>query len=253
MNTKEKAITDLIDFLKTEDQVLLFTGTHQNVKHVLAFQAVLLMPNPYTILFRTGNARDYETYLSSILKFTNRPKSGTKYSLRSGQKLYLDTINSASWSKTPRSIDLAIVYPIDVVDEREGDRIVNDLIGRKAEKIILVSWTDNKKYSWAEQFNPRKVIYDAEAERPEYHNEMLKLTARHSVPSFVHNLPQYAESTPHEYLIRILCRDCHKTRWAKMNKPFTGITAIKKAGFGEIEALCLKCGYRATDSYNWSR
>lgn len=253
MNTKENAIIELNYFLKSDDQTLLLTGTHQVAKHVLALQIVFASCSQSKILFRTGSSRDYEDYLSPVMRVNKRLKSGTAYPVGSGNILYLDTINSASWGKTPRSIDIGIVYPIDVLNEKEGDMVVHDFLRRGVRKIILVSWTDNKDYAWVEQFNPKKVLYDAEAERPEYHREVTKYTTTKSKPSFVYNLPKYASSTPHEYLVRILCRNCNKTRWAKMNKTFTGMTAIRQAKFGEIEANCLMCGYRATDNYNWSR
>ncbi|MCB2173381.1 hypothetical protein KQH65_11640 [archaeon] len=252
MNTKENATKEIIHFLHSDEETLLLTGTHQNVKHTLALECVLSFYPSSTLLFRTGN-RNFEDFLSPVIKINQRFKSGFPYKLMNNHVLYLDTVNPASWSKTPTSIDVAIVYPINALNEIEGDRVVNDIIRRKAKKTLLVSCTDNKTYDWTEQYQPTKVVYDAEAERPSYHQEMLKITDKKNAPFFVHNLPQYAKSTPHEYLVKILCRNCGSTRWARMNTPFTGKTAMREANFGELEAICLKCGYRATDNYNWSR
>ena len=254
MNTKEKATEEILSFLDSDEQVLLMTGTYQNRKHVLAMQLIFsYFPPPATILFRAGHADNFETYLRPIITLHSRPKTGKSIRIREGYNLYVDTINPKSWQSTPRNIDLAVVYPLDVLDEDNGDDCVQDLLRRNPRKILLISWTDNKDFNWVEQFNPRHVIYDAEAERPDYHRRMLELTSEKSKPKFVWNLPQYAKSIDPAFLIKIWCRNCNKSRWARLNRPFPGKTALHNAQLGEYEAICLKCGYRATDNYNWSR
>ncbi|RMR37942.1 hypothetical protein ALP36_02002 [Pseudomonas syringae pv. coriandricola] len=66
-------------------------------------------------------------------------------------------------------------------------------------------------------------------------------------------LPAYASDTDRSKVINIVCRDCCKVRWAILNKPFPGFERLKTAGMAEYRAICLKCGYSATDNYNWSR
>jgi hypothetical protein len=63
-------------------------------------------------------------------------------------------------------------------------------------------------------------------------------------------LPKYAQSTPRNYLVRIECRGkCNESRFAKLSKlPWL------RHGPNEDQdmwAVCLVCGYKATDSYNW--
>ena len=67
---------------------------------------------------------------------------------------------------------------------------------------------------------------------------------------------KYAQSTPEKYRIRILCRGkCKgKTRYAMLNLPYPGQDELKTAGGPELSqfrATCHKCGYEASDNYNW--
>jgi hypothetical protein len=70
---------------------------------------------------------------------------------------------------------------------------------------------------------------------------------------YVGNLPSYASGADRSRLISITCRDCSKVRWAVLSKPFPGVERLKAAGMREYRAICLKCGYSATDNYNWTR
>lgn len=66
-------------------------------------------------------------------------------------------------------------------------------------------------------------------------------------------LPSYASHADRSRLVSILCKDCVKTRWATLTKPFPGIEKLKAAGMFEYRATCLKCGCEASDNYNWLR
>ena len=170
--------------------------------------------------------------------------------LRGGYNLYVDTKNQISWRSSPSDIDIAVVYPASSLKESEGDDCVQDLIGRKAKKIVLVSWTDNADFGWVEQFDPVKVIYDSEEVDPEHHAEIEEIVSG-SIPKSISRLPQYAKDTPNEYLIELYCKGCNSGRWAKLNKPYPGKSALKNAESGEYTATCLKCGYGNHDNYNW--
>ncbi|MDD2475858.1 MAG: hypothetical protein PHI32_08100, partial [Dysgonamonadaceae bacterium] len=135
-----------------------------------------------------------------------------------------------------------------------GQSRVQDLIDRNAKKIILITWTDNKDFSWVNQYNPCHVVYDAEEENPEYHQRVKEIELKHPrLSQQIKRLPQYAKSTPGNYLIQIHCDKCRCSRWARLNKPYPGKTALGNAELGEFSAACLMCGYEAWDSYNWSR
>jgi len=255
MNTRRQATQSISSFLRTDEKFVLLTGTYQNEKHVLAISLIFSQyPSPATILFRANTLRNISDFLSPVLRLTKEPKTGTPINV-GRYTLYVDTINPRSWYSSPSDIDVAIVYPIDSLEYDAGDDCVQDLIRRKAKKIFLVSWTDNKDFSWTDQFNPVHVIFDAEEENPEYHKRMMELLASaQSEITITEKLPAYATSIPHKYLVKILCRGrCHTTRWARLNAPYPGKSAIRSAPLGQYRATCLICGYEATDNYNWFR
>jgi hypothetical protein len=256
MNTRQKATQSISSFLQADEKFLLLTGTYQNEKRVLALSLILSKyPTPAAILFRANHARNTMDFLSPVLNLIKQPKTGVPISVQGGYTLYVDTINPMSWRSSPYNIDVAMVYPIDSLEYDAGDDCVQDLIRRKAKKIFLVSWTDNKDFSWTDQFNPVHVIFDAEEENPEYHKRMMELLASgQSEITITEELPAYAASIPHKYLVKILCRGrCHSTRWARLNAPYPGKSAIRSAPLGQYRATCLICGYEATDNYNWFR
>lgn len=255
MNTKAKAIQAIISFLNSNEKVLMLTGTYQHEKHPLILRLVFSnFPSPANVLFRANSAQNFGTFLSTILKLTKKPRTGSPLTISGGYRLHVDTINPASWGSSPREVDVAIVYPIDSLKWNEAEACVQNLLGKNARKIFLVSWTDNKDYSWADQFKPVKVIYDAEEEDPEYHKRMLEYLSDVSPSYSPRGVPDYASNTPTNLLIQILCRGtCNGTRWAVLNKPYPGESALKSADMFEFTATCLKCGYVASDNYNWFR
>lgn len=256
MNTRQKATQSILSFLQKDEKLLLLTGTYQNEKHVLALSIILSKyPSPASILFRANHSRNIRTFLTPVLRLTKEPKTGIPIDVQRGYTLYVDTINPKSWHSSPRNIDVAMVYPIDSLGYDAGDDCVQDLMNRKAKKIFLVSWIDDKDFSWTNQFSPVHVIFDAEEENPEYHKRMLELLSSMQPETTIkEKLPAYAMSTPHKYLVKILCRGrCHTMRWARLNAPYPGKSAMRSAPFGQYRATCLVCGYEATDNYNWSR
>lgn len=251
MNTKEKAIQEISGFLRSDNQVLLLTGTHQNEKHSLALSVVLAeYPAPAAILFRANHLRDIRNILKPVVALRKDSKTGTKMNVNGDYKLYVDTINPMSWKSSPSVIDIAVIYPVGSLKGSKGDDCIQDLIRRNAKKIILVSWTDNTDIGWVEQFNPKKVIYDSEENAPEHHAEIEEIVSSY-IPQPLSRLPKYAQNTPHEFLIELYCKGCNSGRWAKLNKPYPGKTALKKSKMGEYKAVCLNCGYENHDNYNW--
>lgn len=256
MNTRQNATQSILSFLRTDDQFLLLTGTHQYEKHVLVLSTIFSnYPAPATILFRASHSNNIQRDLSLVpeLTLTKKPKPGD--SIIHGEFiLYVDTMNRRTWYSSPSGVDVAILYPIDALGYDEGDDCVQDLIRRKAKKIFLVSWTDSKNFGWTDQFNPIRVIFDAAEEDPEYHQRVLESVAFPSSREPIsENLPQYAQSTSKEYLVKIYCRTCQRTRRARLNQKYPGKSALRNAEIYEYKATCLKCGEEAFDNYNWSR
>jgi hypothetical protein len=255
MNTRKQAEEKIAFFLRSDRRFLQLTGTHQNRKHLLALELVLShYPSPATVLFRANHVRNIESFLSPLMKLPKSPRPGTQFNIQGGYMLYFDTINPASWRSSPKGIDAAILYPLDSLNPDEGDDCVQDLVRRNTKKVFLVSWTDNRDFSWTNQFDPVQVIYDAEEEDPDYHKRMMELLSSTEPERIFQKKPDYAESTQDIYLVKILCRGrCNSTRWAKLNKPYPGKSALRAAQMGEYRATCLSCGYVASDNYNWFR
>lgn len=65
-------------------------------------------------------------------------------------------------------------------------------------------------------------------------------------------IPRYASHVPRERLVRCLCRGrCGRLVYAETSyEPWESSGAKINP---DLYATCLKCGYRATDEYNWIR
>lgn len=173
MNTKEKALLQLNEFMESDERVVLITGTHQYEKHRLALQVINSYSSSDKVLFRV-NALDN---LGSIFQnHSLNHKAGKTYKL-GDNVLHIDSINERSWSKTPHSINSAVLYPLDspTRDIKKRKDIVEDLLDRQAEKVFLVSWTDTHDFSWVNEYIDRHVIYDAEEEDPAYHQRVVDI------------------------------------------------------------------------------
>jgi len=256
MNTRKNATQKILSFLQSQEKFLLLTGTYQFQKHVLALTIIFQnYPPPATILFRVNHLDNAISFLSPVLNLRKRPKPGIPIEVDS-YSLYVDSMNPKTWWSSPLDVDIAVVYPIDSLDYDSGDNCVQDLIRRKTKKILLVSCNDDVDFGWVEQFNPVHVVFDAEEEKPDYHKKVLEMWKSKPLRGTgidVSKLPKYARSTPERYLVKIFCRNCKCVRWAKLNAPYPGRTALRNAPMGKYTATCLVCGYVATDNYNWFR
>ena len=255
MSNREQATRAILAFFGSADRVLLLTGTYQDEKHALVLSLILgNYPQNASILFRANSAQHIEDFLAPVIRLPTHPQRGVPVRIGRHQ-LYTDTMNPQSWRASPQTIDIAVVYPLDSLDYESGDHCVQDLVRRNATKIFLVSWTDNNNFGWTDQFNPVRVVFDAEEENPDYHRRVTEMLQQADVQEQIHErLPEYAATTPQQYLIKILCRGpCRTTRWARLNRPYPGRTAMRGAGLGAYRATCLRCGYEATDNYNWYR
>ena len=255
MSNRQQATRAILSFFGSTDRVLLLTGTYQNEKHVLVLSTIFASyPQNARILFRANSVQHIEDFLAPLIRLPTHPQRGAP--IKVGRfELYTDTISPQTWRSSPNAIDLAIIYPVDSLDYESGGECVQDILRRGAKKVLLVSWTDNKDFGWVDAFDPVKVIFDAEEERPDYHGRMIEMLGERGVQEQIHeHLPDYASSTSQQYLIKILCRGrCGTARWARLDKPYPGRTAINGAQMGTYRATCLKCGYEATDNYNWYR
>ncbi|WP_059043969.1 hypothetical protein [Paenibacillus rubinfantis] len=175
MNTRQKAITSLVDFVNSKESGVLIIGTHQYQKHVLALQTLAQLKGPSTILLRVNSMRNLGTILED---HATTYKTGTGYEI-GNHTIYIDSINTTSWRKTPVNVDYSVIYPIDsICRSNSKERIMDDLKRRTTKKMFLASWTDNYDYDWLAPYIDRTVIYDVEEEDPEYHKRMIDSTSK---------------------------------------------------------------------------
>lgn len=86
MNTREKAKTDLINFIKSGKRGILLTGTHQYEKHPLVMACLEELYQNARVLFRINALRNI-TDRSFLGKFVRKqPKAGEP--MRIGQNIY---------------------------------------------------------------------------------------------------------------------------------------------------------------------
>lgn len=169
MNTLEKAVHEIENFLTSNEKCMLLKGTNQYKKHPLVLSLINQSNEDVKILFRVNALQNLNTFL----QINQNLKTGTAYNF-GGNILYIDSINSQSWTKTPNDFDFAVLYPVDsAIKSNRSDSILLDVFSR-SKKVILVSWTDSYDYSSIENVIDRIVTYDAEAEDPDYHSRVLE-------------------------------------------------------------------------------
>lgn len=77
---------------------------------------------------------------------------------------------------------------------------------------------------------------------------------RDSSSDYKGKLPKYAQNSPRDKLIKLLCKGkCGKITLAELNVPYPEKDQLKKAPMGQYKARCLKCNSVALDNYNWYR
>jgi hypothetical protein len=175
MGTRKHAQSEIINFLKSDiDRILLLTGTYQNEKHRLVLDTLSRHYTSSTeLLLRVNNSNLINDFLSG-LDMPNPPRLRKPAKWHSC-RVSVDTMNPASWRGSPRTIDIAVVYPIDSLNDKTGPRCIDEMLSRGPRKLLLVSWTDNKDFGWVSVYNPARVVFDAAEERPDYHQRMLEL------------------------------------------------------------------------------
>ncbi len=174
MHTREKAIVQIKEFFNSDEQSLLLTGTHQYRKHDLIIKLINKYMSNKSILIRTSGIKDVQRLFENPLNYDLRStKAGKDYYISNNIYNFDSYQTSSTWYKTKNKYDYAIVYPIDSIEK--DDTLKNLFCYKVVEKIFLCSWHRPKKISVFEKYFQRHVIYDAEEERPDYHQRVLKL------------------------------------------------------------------------------
>ena len=176
MNTRLEAEQGIVQFLKSKEQGLLLTGTHQYEKHKLVLKTIVSMvKQPISILFRTNAMQMIGTHFRDR---TKQYKTGVNYGYNNCE-LYFDSFKTTSWNHTKNYYDIAIIYPIDALIREANlrERVLTDIYERDINKIFLVSWTDRPEYDYSiiNNYYSQHIIFDAFEEDNAYHNRVLGL------------------------------------------------------------------------------
>lgn len=170
MNTKDKAAKEIFEFLESNKECLLLTGTHMFKKHELLVSILNTVPNK-KILFRTNALKNLGTFLKADTQF----KSGVPYSTINDIDYYFDSIDIKTWNRSPYNIDIAIVYPVSaILSKGLYIKVLKDLQERGAKKVFFVSCQETYNFSILDNYVDQKVIYDVEEEDVEYHNRVIE-------------------------------------------------------------------------------
>lgn len=175
MNGKEQAIEQITEFLKSEEKVIILTGTYQYKKHKLIMALLNKHYKNAKILFRVNgmdNITNEEFVGFAGVKKT--PKSGEWIKVSNNYYTF-DSLNRTTWRRSGNKFDFAILYPIDSAMQGNINDILDDLTKYKdIGKLFLISWTDNKSFDYAtiSEYYDRHVIYDAEEEELAYHKRV---------------------------------------------------------------------------------
>jgi len=176
MHGKQQAIDGITGFLRSDEKGLLITGTYQFKKHYLVMAVLDKYFKNANILFRINSMQNIP--IDSFTPLKKQPKAGESVKIGNNYYQFDALYSSATWRKSGREFDFAIVYPIDAMFKEHGIEPLVDLRNFKTiDKLFLSTWTDwsEHDYSRFTDYYTAHVIYDAEEDDPAYHKRVLDL------------------------------------------------------------------------------
>lgn len=183
MNSKDNAIKDIVEFLKSDKRCMLVTGTHQYKKHVLVMALLDKYYKNAKVLFRASGVKHAFTTSNILGQFDlKNMKAGELFKLYNNYYAVDSFTRKDTWYKTNDKYDFAIVFSIDAILQNSVDiECIQELFERESiSKIFLISWTDHfdDNYNEMNKYIDEKTIYDVEEENIEYHNRVKELYYR---------------------------------------------------------------------------
>ena len=176
MNTKALAGQKITEFLSSEDRTMVLSGTHMFKKHKLVLKLLAKEYEGLKILLRVNSLQNTES--RDFLGF--KAETGKAYKLDKN-KLYIDSMNRKSWSKTPNDFDIIIFYPAGSLYNRKSEEVKNNLEDifevKNVNKIIFVTCQEGDycDISYLKEYDDIvHVKYDSEEDDIEYHNRVLE-------------------------------------------------------------------------------
>jgi hypothetical protein len=176
MNTKTKAKQEIIDFLKSESGTMVLSGTHMFKKHKLLLSILAENCEGLKILLRVNSLKNTES--RDFLGF--QAKTGVSYKLWKNN-IYIDSMNTNSWKRTPNDFDIIIFYPAGSLYNRNSIEVKNNLEDifkfKNVNKIIFVTCQEGKysNISYLKEYDDIiHIKYDSEEDDIEYHTRVLE-------------------------------------------------------------------------------
>lgn len=170
MNNEKQVISQIKEFVDSDERVMLLSGSHKNNKHKL----VMAILNEYfdnsKILFRANSLRNIpENDFLGFAGISKIPAAG-KISKIYNNYFEFDSFSKATWNRTNEKFNFSILYPIDAIVRNKSYGILDNLFNQKdIGKIFLVTCTDAvENYTSISDFCDKHVIYDFLEDDPEF-------------------------------------------------------------------------------------
>lgn len=119
-------------------------------------------PTVAKVLFRVNPGFDLARELAPLFGPIRIGREGSAIHTLGKEQLFADTTDPDTWGPSPSQIDIAVVYPIKLLSQREGRCCIEDVIRRKADKVMMVTRGDSRHFRWTAAFTPVHVIWDAD-------------------------------------------------------------------------------------------
>ena len=174
MNGRQHAEQQIRDFIESDEQGMLLTGTHQFEKHKLIMAIIGTDYPNASVLFRIDGMGN--TTNPSLVGLSRQPKAGEVVRYLRCRYSFDATTRPSTWDQTVRPFSAAIVYPLDwMMKERKLEPLKELTRCRKISKVFYCSCKDFPEYDYSllEGLYQRHVVFDSEEENPEYHQRVL--------------------------------------------------------------------------------
>lgn len=166
MRNKEEVIMNLNNFLKSNDEHCLVTGTNVQEKHKDIIRYLNSLGKKIKILIRIDSMQNCEY----ILGF--KAKTGIPVKTK-GLTIYVDSFQVKSQENTHVNFNCIIVYPIGSLKGIEDKNIQDVINHRNSEKIFWVSNHDNIDYSYLKDICDVKHVVEINNSDDVIHNKIL--------------------------------------------------------------------------------
>lgn len=176
MNTKYEAEKKICEFLQSDKETMVLSGTHMFKKHKLMLKVISEQCEGLKVLLRVNALQNTENRDFLGMKV----QTGVSYKLGEN-KLYVDSMNANSWSKTPNDFDIIIFYPAGSLQNRTSIEVKNNLEDifkiKNTNKVIFITCQEGRHsdISYLKEYDDIfHVEYDSEEGDVEYHKRVLK-------------------------------------------------------------------------------